>query len=63
MKDKSRMGLTCLFNIMSVKHRSSRMYNCFEEIVFLSGSFPLSLRPTGSIVLSISSIVVFASVY
>lgn len=63
MKDKSRMGLTGLFNIMSVKHRSSRMYNCFEEIVFLSGSFPLSLRPTGSIVLSISSIVVFASVY
>ena len=57
------MGLTCLFNIVSVKHRSSRMYNCFEEIVLLSSSFPLSLRPTGSIVLFISSMVVFASVY
>ena len=40
MKDKSRMGLTCLFNIMSVKHRSSRMYNCFEEIVFCQVLFP-----------------------
>ena len=40
MKDKSRMGLTCLFNIVSVKHRSSRMYNCFEEIVFCQVLFP-----------------------